>query len=127
MATYVTSLSGNAKVSHIGTEHRTACGTVFTSAYHVTTEPSRPVCAACLTRTKEPLPADAVAEPTTQDERDAIVVALLIAGADNMGVARRLHIGLRTAVRWINAAQDRAGAKTRFQWGHKVGRAEERP
>lgn len=58
--------------------------------------------------------------------RDAVIVALLRAGMTNDAVARRLHIGLRTAVRWIGDAQTRAGAATRFEWGVAVGRADAR-
>lgn len=123
METYVTSLNSNAKVSHIGNEHRTACGIVFTSVFHVTTEPMRPVCALCLARTGTTA-TGTIVRRSTQAERDDAVVALLIAGHDNAGVARRLHIGMRTAVRWINEAQTRADARSRFQWGYKTGRAE---
>jgi DNA-binding NarL/FixJ family response regulator len=59
-----------------------------------------------------------------QAEQDAGVVALLKEGLTNVAVARRLRVGLRTAVRQINDAQGRSGAATRFQWGYVVGLAE---
>lgn len=56
------------------------------------------------------------------DQRDSLIVAALIEGLDNAGVARRFGWSLRTVVRHLDAAEKRAGAVTRFRWGYVVGR-----
>lgn len=123
MQTYVTSLRGNARVSHLGDAHRAACGFVMMSQFRVTPKPVLPVCSRCAARF------EAAAEvayilASNEAERDRAIVAALLDGLDNYSIARRFHTSLRTTVRWVNDAQGRAGARNRFQFGYFLGRAE---
>jgi len=130
MATYVTSLHGNARVTHIGYPI-TACGKSFISAFETSDNvpADRPICRLC------------VEHATgygwiTADEGDALlgreivqadvpdrVVALLMVGAADREIAHRLGVSMRTVSRHVAAAMHAAGARTRFQWGYFVGRA----
>lgn len=123
MQTYVFSLRDGARLAHIGNAHATACGIVLTSSFHVAERvpADRVVCARCASAVGS-LPDDAPGALTLA--RDGAITALLALGLNNAGVAKRLHLGLNTAVRYIGEAQRRAGARTRFEWGYLVGRAE---
>ena len=144
MTTYVYSLHGGAKVTHIGSAAGAACGAVFMSTFNVSliAPPNRPLCAICVARvgTREALTVAktrrlremvqakdanatyrAALRADRQAERDAAIVALLAEGLDNVGVGRRLRMSLRTVTREVNGAMYRAGAKSRFQWGYHVG------
>lgn len=120
MATYVTSLRG--QVTHLGDESGARCGVVFYSAFYVSASqpPDRPLCAECVRRTRRTADRHA-ALADREATRDAVIVALLREGLGNDGIARRLRLGQRTTVRYVNGAMRRAGARTRFQWGHMVG------
>jgi hypothetical protein len=138
--TYVSSLRGNARVTHIGNMYGTACGQVLAGPFDVTNEQpaDRPLCATCAAGNSRARAAAALTTGTVtiheamrkidrqviERERDALVVELLREGLDNLGVARRLQIASRTAVRYINDGQRRAGAKTRFDWGYRRGYAD---
>jgi DNA-binding NarL/FixJ family response regulator len=128
MATYVTSLHGNAIRAHVGTAHRTACGFMVAAPYVITEQmpPGRVLCARCAALTGAAATEEAARRQSAVTLRDQEIVALLRDGADNFAVARALNIGLRTAVRYINDAQERAEVTTRFQWGYAVGLAEGR-
>lgn len=76
------------------------------------------VCTRCALTAGHPAIADDGAPDTAA--LDAAVIAVLLRGLDNPGVARELCVGLRTAVRAINGAQRRAGARSRFQFGYVV-------
>jgi DNA-binding CsgD family transcriptional regulator len=151
MQTYVYSLHGCARLTHVGNMHGTACGYIFTSSFHVSENapPARPICERCIARCdantvvmsvarilrmadrgivvrQRAIDVHAAMLAARHAERDAAIVSLLKEGADNAGVARRLRMGLRTTVRHVNDALRRSGARTRFQWGYKVGLAEGR-
>jgi hypothetical protein len=117
---YVTSLHSRAVLAHVGSGHRTACGTVLGSPFRVTATfpPGRTLCRRCGEEMGLPDPGG---HGEQTDLLDAEIVGALLRGLDNFGVARELGLGLRTAVRYINAAQKRAGARNRFEWGHIVG------
>jgi hypothetical protein len=134
--TYVTSIHGGAKVTHVGTQHRTVCNYVFHSFFVVTTEvpQGRTLCRRCAQIVGDVPGREGTADIlstyrgrlTEADvaARDAEIVALLKQGCDNIAVARHLGLGLRTAVRRIGEAQERAGATDRFTWGYVVGKQE---
>ncbi|MDQ1712785.1 MAG: hypothetical protein QOE45_2235 [Frankiaceae bacterium] len=152
--TYVYSTDPRARVTHVGNLHGTACGFVFFASFHVSEDapPARPICKRCIARAHAAALREArlecrlVEDPeknarvrrariaarraaliaARQAQRDALIIAALKEGLANVAVARRLHMGLRTAVRRISTAQRRAGVKTRFQWGYKIGFAEGR-
>lgn len=130
MATYVTSLHGNAKLTHIGYPI-TACGKSFIAAFETSREvpADRPICELCVERATGYgwITADEAdyllgREVVRLDVPDTIV-ALLIAGAADREVARRLGVSMRTVSRYIANAMHEAGARTRFQWGYRVGTA----
>lgn len=152
MTTYVYSTHDQGRVAHIGDTHRALCSFVLVNEYRVSGDApaGRPVCVRCLAvqerrarRTVAEAARRAAGEITRAEERhaeaerrravaarlradrDAAVVALLTEGVDsNIAIARRLGVSHRTATRRINTAMSRAGARSRFQWGLAVGRAE---
>ncbi|MDQ1711954.1 MAG: hypothetical protein QOE45_1404 [Frankiaceae bacterium] len=153
MQTYVYSLRGGAKVTHVGNLHGTACGFVFFSSFRVTENapPNRPICTRCVgkahtaairTARREGRIVDsperiaerrariaatrAARDAARQAQLDALIVAALKEGLTNTAIARRARMSMRTTVRRIATAQRRAGARSRFEWGHTVGLAEGR-
>ncbi|HWL37436.1 MAG TPA: hypothetical protein VNQ77_14725 [Frankiaceae bacterium] len=81
--------------------------------------PGRTLCPKCAGAHPDPGAPDA---PYVLREQKALT--LLREGRRDTEVARALGVSLRTAVRTIGAAQRRTGARTRFQFGYLVGRAE---
>ena len=118
MQTYVYSLHTRARLAHIGGAGGAMCGLVFVTGFRVSADypPGRALCARCAATTGHPA-RRADAAPDTA-ALDAAVIAALLRGHGNPGVARELRVGLRTAVRYVNEAQARAGARTRFQFGY---------
>jgi hypothetical protein len=130
MAIYVTSLHGNARLAHIGYPI-TACGKSFIAAFQTSDNApaDRPICGLCVERatgygwiTADEADALLGREIVRQDVPDSIV-ALLIAGAADREIARRLGVSMRTVSRYVATAMHAAGARTRFQWGYFVARA----
>jgi hypothetical protein len=130
MATYVTSLHGNARLVHIGYPI-TACGKSFIGAFRTSDDIpiDRRICPLCVERAtgygwitagEGGYLLDRDVEQT--DVPDSIV-ALLIAGAADREIARRLGVSMRTVSRYVATAMHAAGARTRFQWGYLVGTA----
>jgi DNA-binding CsgD family transcriptional regulator len=120
METYVTSLRG--RVTHLGDESGARCGFVAYTAFYVSAgkPPDRPLCAECARRADRVVARD-TALADREATRDAVIVGYLREGLGNDGIARRLRLGQRTTSRYVNGAMRRAGARTRFEWGHKVG------
>lgn len=115
MPNYVTSLRDNARLAHIGSAHSTLCRIVLGPPFRTSDDmpADRTLCPRCAGVAAVAWGTD---DPHTVT-RDAVLVALLKEGHDNGGVARRLNVGLRTAVRWLTDAQRRAGATTRVPVG----------
>lgn len=122
---YVYSLNSRARLAHLGSNLGTRCGYVLMSTFDFaeTLPPDRALCSRCA-RLAGADPVAAADPGGAVAARDAVIVGLLREGLDNAGVARRLRVGLRTAVRWIGDAQGRAGASNRWTWGYAVGRGE---
>jgi hypothetical protein len=144
----VVSLLPSARLAHVGDLQGPLCGYILRSTFRVIDYiPSGfEVCARCMNR----IVVAAYLERRTREEQslileldrrrrrppsvgvyararttsDPTIIAALKKGLDNLGVARELGIGERTAVRYINEAMRRAGAKNRFQYGHLIGLAE---
>jgi hypothetical protein len=134
-------LRNNATVTHIGNMYGTLCGQVLAGPYEVTPDrpEGRPLCATCgagssrartAARSEAQITVETVtiheamhkaARAAVERDRDNLTVSLLREGLENQGVARQMGVALRTAVRYINDAQRRAGARTRFQWGFRCG------
>jgi DNA-binding CsgD family transcriptional regulator len=108
-------------VAHIGNAHSTVCGFIFTSAFTVldAVPVDRSLCRRCAERAEVAATGGSIGRRLTA--RDAAIVELLKQGLDNVGVARRLKLGMRTTVRYINDAMRRADARSRFQWGYLLG------
>lgn len=151
MRTYVTSTHASAKVAHIGNAYYTACRYVFTGPFVVTSTPPEGMreCSRCLdalglaleeaaslgaamdeVQKQETLNA---ARDTWErhvrehdlalrfDSRDRQITLLLVRGFENVEIARELGWSLRSTVRHLTSARERAGARTRFQWGYLLG------
>ena len=130
---YVISGAANARYAHLGYPI-TACGKVFVGPH----------------RTSENMPADralcrtCVREATglgwlTADEADAMLgrapnprtgrqgadqlVPLLTEGRSDRDVALHLGVSMRTVQRLVADAMREVGARTRFQWGYRLGLA----
>jgi DNA-binding NarL/FixJ family response regulator len=120
--TYVSSIQRGVRVAHLGNEHGVACGRKFFSAFYVSASlpADRYLCQRCADKTahREQV---AAARQSSDVVRDALIVSLLADGLDDAALCQRLRIGTRTASRYINDAQRRAGARTRFQWAFRKG------
>jgi len=124
MATYVTSLDGNARLAHIG-HPVTACGVVFIGP-HRTSEnmpTDRTICRECVATATgygwiTNREADALLrfQPANTD----LLLPLLIEGRTDREIAVRLGVSMRTLSRRIAEAMQAVGARTRFQWGYLV-------
>lgn len=121
MGTYVTSLRSN--IAHYAEDHRPLCGVILRGPFQTTERrpPGAPLCAKCAVRH-----GGARARRARLEQRDAVVIRLLASGATDTAIRHRLNLGARTVSRYLNDAMRRAGARTRFEWGYRVGRAERR-
>jgi hypothetical protein len=142
MATYVTSLSSNARRAHLGSTRLTACGTVLVGRLSVgdTIPADRAVCPACLdvavrqgTVTRADADALLAAHGTLRPRKGrsgfsasdiAALAALYKTGANDKQAALALGISVRAVVRRAAQGMDETGAVTRFQWGYLLGRAD---
>ena len=132
MARYVTSTHGSARLAHIGYP-LTACGLIFTSPHRASDNMpnDRRICRRCINEaTSRGLitydEAAALLRRTPDTTVRAVlaqIIAMLIDGAADREVAQRLGVSLRTVNRYTAAAMREAGARTRFQWGYKLGLA----
>lgn len=127
MATYVMSLDGNARLAHIG-HPITACGVTFVGP-HRTSEnmpADRAICGECVSSALAfgwitANEAEALAQH--QPEMTDLLMPMLIDGRSDREIMLRLSVSGRTLSRRIAAAMQEAGARTRFQWGYRVGLA----
>lgn len=127
MATYVTSKDRGARVVHIGYPV-TACGVTFVGP-HRTSEnmpTDRSICRECARKatgygwiTADEAEALLQFEPKTTD----MLVPLLIEGRADREIALRLGVSMRTLNRRVGEHMRAAGARTRFQWGYRLGLA----
>lgn len=130
MARYVTSLHANARVAHIGYPVA-ACGVTFIGP-HRTSEDAplgRGLCRACARHAVDygwlsSDEADRLLARTPSRERGPLtgrMVALLVDGLVDREIAHRLGVSQRTVSRHVAEAMDTAGARSRFQWGYRLG------
>jgi hypothetical protein len=126
---YVTSTVANARVAHLGYP-LTACRKIFTGPHAVSDDmpADRRICRDCVLNatglgwltTDE---AVALLGRKQPEPRRPQIVPLLVEGRSDRDVARQLGVSMRTVSRIVHAAMREAGARTRFQWGYKVGLA----
>lgn len=122
MTTYVHTLAGPSRVAHLGTGEKTLCGQVLRSFYRVTAHfpADRRLCLHCEDRAESKVRRNARVHRYLA-QRDAAFAALLKEGLGNGSLVRRTGLGLRTVSRYVNEAIYRAGVRSRFQWGYKLG------
>lgn len=121
MPRYVTSLRVDAKLAHIGYPV-TACGLIFPGAHRVTDHmpADRAICQECADAatgfgwmTADESSALLRIDPSRRDIA-AVIVCMLIDGANDREIAHRLGVSMRTINRYVAAAMRQAEAQTRF-------------
>jgi len=125
MASYVTSLDGNARLAHIG-HPVTACGVTFVGPHRTSNDmpADRAICSECVSSalgfgwiTADEADALARHQPEITDH----LMPMLIEGRSDREIMLRLGVSGRTLSRRIADAMKAARARTRFQWGYIVG------